>query len=93
MPYIYDDLVLRQLGEHGIRPGADTRPSIVRAYLNDLYRYELRRLKVRLLRSEFPRASYFHRVVALRMRYPLLSIPERQWMAPGSTDPGEPPVC
>ncbi len=72
MPNRYRDDVLRQLVEHGIRPVPTTSPALVRAYLNDLYRYELRQLKHRLLAS-FLKSAYFGLVVELRMRYPLLS--------------------
>ena len=34
--------------------------------MNDLYRYEIRRLRDSLLRGDFPRHAYFDRVVALR---------------------------
>ncbi len=79
MSYTYRDEVLRQLAGHGVRPDANTPPSLVRSFLNDLYRYELRRLKNRLLRREFPKPAYFGLVVELRMRYPLLSIPITRW--------------
>jgi hypothetical protein len=51
----------------------------VRAALNDLYRYELRVLRARLLRGEFPRASYYARVVEIRKRYRIMSVPLAEW--------------
>ncbi len=75
----YRPEVLEQLSLHGIRPGPSTSPELVRDYLSDLYRYEIRRLKGRLLRGEFPKTEYLPRVVQLRVKYRLLSIPTRLW--------------
>ncbi len=80
MLYAYRREVLDELADHGIRPTASTPPALVRDYLSDLYRYEIRRLKRRLLRGEFPKEEYLSRVVELRIRYPLLSIPVQLWM-------------
>ena len=71
--------ILDQLALHGIRPRPSTSPDFVRDYLSDLYRYEIRRLKKRLQRGEFPQTDYLSRVVQLRVKYPLLSIPTRLW--------------
>jgi hypothetical protein len=46
----------------------------VREYVNDLYRYEIRRLRDRLLRGEFPKNNYFDRVVLLRNKYSVLAL-------------------
>lgn len=76
----YRPEVLEQLALHGIRPGPATPPALIRGYLSALYRYEIRRLKGRLLRGEFPRHEYLSRVVHLRLKYPLLSIPTDRWL-------------
>ena len=76
----YRPEVLEQLAGHGIRPKPSTPPDIIRDYLGDLYRYEIRRLKRRLLRGEFPKHEYLSRVVHLRLKYPLLSIPTHLWL-------------
>jgi hypothetical protein len=76
----YRPEVLEQLAIHGIRPEPSTRPDFIRGYLSQLYRYEIRRLKGRLLRGEFPKEEYLARVVQLRVQYPLLSIPPRLWV-------------
>jgi hypothetical protein len=68
------------LAGHGLRPGPDTPPRIVREGLSDLYRYEIRRLKQCLLAGEFPKADYIDRVIDLRRRYWLLSIPIERWV-------------
>ena len=72
MPYKPD--VLARLETHGIRPRPTTRPELVREFVNDLYCYELRRLRAQLLRNEFPKNTYAARVVALRDRYSVLAL-------------------
>ncbi len=79
----YRPEVLEELAAHGIVPKPSTPPQFIRDYLSDLYRYEIRRLKRRLLAGEFPRDQYNARVVELRIRYPLLSVPVERWMVPG----------
>jgi len=78
--YRYHPWVLEALAVHGARPTAATAPELVRDFVNDLYRYELRRLRAELLAGAFPKPEYFGRVVALRRRYPLLSLKPRQWL-------------
>jgi hypothetical protein len=68
------------LAGHGLQPGPGTRPAVVRQALSDLYRYEIRRLKGRLLAVEFPKTEYIDRVIELRRRYWLLSIPVERWV-------------
>jgi hypothetical protein len=77
--FAYRPDILEALEGHGVRPRETTSPALVRDYVNDLYRYEIRRLKARLLRGEFPQAEYFGRVVLLRRRYPVLSVAVSQW--------------
>lgn len=80
MTYAYRRLVLDQLERHGVRPTSATPPELVHEFVSDLYRYELRALRARLIRGEFPKAQYFGRVVDLRNRYPLLSLKPSQWL-------------
>ena len=61
-------------------PAAHTPPELVRGFINDLYRHELRRLRDRLLNKEFPKHEYLDRVVAVRDRYRVLSLKPRQWL-------------
>ena len=77
--YTYRPAVLEALLGHGVRPLPTTPPSLLREYLNDLYRYELRQLRSRLIAGEFPKREYASRVIALRARYPLLSLPTSAW--------------
>jgi len=74
MEYRYRADVLERLESHGIRPRPTTRPEVVREFVNDLYRYEIRALRDRLLRGEFPRNTYLDRVVTLRNKYSVLAL-------------------
>ena len=75
----YKREVLDQLASHGIRPTPETPPERVREFLNDLYRYELRRLRDRLLRREIQKPGYYGHVVDVRRRYSLLAVKIWQW--------------
>ena len=72
-------IVLEALAGHGLRPKADTTVDVLRAQVSDLYRYEIRRLRGRLLAGEVAKASYADAVRTLRLRYLLLSLPKEQW--------------
>jgi hypothetical protein len=76
----YAPEALAILAEHGLQPGPATPPRLVRAALNDLYRYEIRRLKRRLLAGEFTRERYPELVIELRKQYWLLSVPVDRWV-------------
>ncbi len=80
MIYEYAPEALEVLAGHGLRPGAGTPPALVREALNDLYRYEIRRLRRRLLDGEIPKAAYSDHVIGLRKQYWLLSIPVARWV-------------
>jgi hypothetical protein len=77
--YQYRPEVIEALGRHGLAPRADTPPQFLRDALNDLYRYEIRRLRQRLLRKDFPKSEYVPKVVGLRAKYLLLSMPTAEW--------------
>jgi hypothetical protein len=85
MAYRYRPEVLEALARHGVRPAETTPPGRVRGHLNDLYRYEIRRLRARLLRGEVAKSDYIGEVVALRGRYMLLSMPIAEWTLEEST--------
>ena len=74
MVYRYRTNVLERLEAHGIRPRTNTRPELVREFVNDLYRYEIRKLRDRLRRGEFSKDTYFDRVVLLRNQYSVLAL-------------------
>jgi hypothetical protein len=72
--YRYRADVLDQLWRYGIQPTSSTRPEVVHEFISDLYRFELRRLRDRLVRKEIPKVGYYDRVVELRRKYPLVSL-------------------
>ena len=83
--YDYRPEVLEALRAHGVVPTGRTRPELVHEFVGDLYRYEIRRLRARLLAGEFPRKEYAGRVIALRVRYPLLSMRAEEWLRTGES--------
>jgi hypothetical protein len=72
--------VLAALEQHGVIPTRHTPPERARDYVRDLYKYELRLLRGRYLRQEFPKGEYHRRVAELRDRYPVLALIARQWL-------------
>jgi hypothetical protein len=74
MTFTYRPDVLAALQVHGVKPTPHTRPELVREYVRDLYKFEIRRLRGRYLRREFPKAEYSERVDALRRQYPVLAL-------------------
>jgi hypothetical protein len=76
----YRDDVLAELWKYGVRPTERTPPELVRAFINNLYRHELRRLRDRLLKKDFPKDQYLDRVVAVRERYRVLALRPREWL-------------
>jgi hypothetical protein len=72
--FVYRTDVLAALLVHGIRPTPHTPPQLVRDYLRDLYKYEIRRLRERYLRREFAKIEYSARVDQLRRQYPVLAL-------------------
>jgi hypothetical protein len=76
----YREAVIEELSRHGVRPAADTRPELVREYVNDLYLYEIRTLRARMQAGRIPKNEYAAHVLELRKRYPLLSLPLVHWI-------------
>jgi hypothetical protein len=72
--------VLEALAEHGLRPRDDTPLALLREQINDLYRLEIRKLRDECRAGAFPMTELAPRVVQLRRRYLLLSIPTAQWV-------------
>lgn len=81
-PYRYREDVLTELLRHGLRPSTPTAPQFLRDAVRDLYLFEIRRLRDRLRAGAFPKTDYARRVVELRGRYVLLSIPLEEWLEP-----------
>ena len=71
--------ILEALAGHGLCPQPGTSPARLREQINDLYRFEIRKLRDRCRAGEFPVSELAPRVVELRKRYVLLSIPIAQW--------------
>lgn len=71
------------LATHGLAPRPDTEPARLREQINDLYRVEIRRLRDQCRAGVFPIPELPVRVVALRSRYLLLSIPVGRWTEEG----------
>jgi hypothetical protein len=82
MLYAWDPDMLQALAVLGVRPGPRTSPVLVKDYVSQLYRYELRRLRDRLVGGEIAKADYKQFIIGLRPRYWMLSIPESRWADP-----------
>jgi hypothetical protein len=76
----YRPIVLEQLLVHGVRPTEETSPELVRAFVRDLYKYEIRCLRERYLSGAFPKIEYAGRVDDLRRRYPVLALQPREFL-------------
>ena len=81
-PIRYRPDVLEQLLVHGVRPREHTRPELVRDFVRDLYKYQIRALRDRYVRGEFPKLEYAARVDALRRQYPVLALYAREFLDP-----------
>ena len=77
--YTYRVEVLEELGRHGLHPRSDTPPQQLRDAIRELYKHEIKVLKAKLLAREFAKGEYAGRVIELRKRYLLLSIPMELW--------------
>jgi hypothetical protein len=77
--WLYPPELVDALAGFGLAPTSATPPVVVRDQLNDLYRYELRRMRTRLLAGEIPRPEYVDRVVALRKHFWPLTLPLPAW--------------
>lgn len=75
----YQPAILEELATHGLAPRADTSPERLRDQVRDLYRIEIRKLRDRCRAGEFSTRELPARVVELRKRYILLSIPLVRW--------------
>ena len=71
---------MEELKRHGLAPKPGTSPELLREQINDLYRYEIRKLRDRCRAGEFTTKELPGHVIELRRRYLLLSIPASQWV-------------
>jgi len=79
MSWTYPSELIEALPRFGLAPRPDTSPRLVRDQLSDLYRYEIRVLRDRLLAKEFPKTDYIGHVIALRKKYWPLALTPEQW--------------
>ena len=80
MPGRFTPEVIEELERHGLSPKPDTPAELLREQINDLYRFEIRKLRDRCRAGEFSTRELPGHVVELRRRYLLLSIPTAQWV-------------
>lgn len=77
--YIYPPELSDALLSLGLAPTPETPPALVREQVDDLYKIELRALRGRLLMGEFDRPGYLERIIALRKKYWMLTLPLAAW--------------
>jgi hypothetical protein len=82
--YRYDSRILDALAAHGLVPQSGTPPGVLRDAVRDLYKFEIRRLRGDLLAGRVEKRDYADRVVSLRRKYPILSIPVELWLVSGT---------
>ncbi len=75
----YRPEIVAELATHGLAPRPDTTPERLREQVSDLYRIEIRKLRDRCRAGDFSTRELPGRVVELRKRYVLLSIPTSRW--------------
>ena len=71
--------MLEALARCGIVPRDETSPEFIREHLNDLYRYELRRLRDNHRAGRISKADYIPHVLELRKKYWMLSVRTDKW--------------
>lgn len=80
MEFKYRKSVLNELARHGIIPRSTTPPAFVHEFVNELYVYEIRRLREQMRGGLIHKDGYVNRVEELRKRYPILSLPVGYWI-------------
>lgn len=75
----YPPELVALLEAHGISPTPDTHPRMVRDYLSDLYRVEIRKLRDDHRAGKVRKADYIPRVIELRKKYVSLSLTPAGW--------------
>ena len=77
--FVYPPEFVAALAGLGLAPTTETPPSLVRAAVNDLYRYELRAARDRLRAGGIEKSAYLEVVVGLRKKYWVLTLPLQAW--------------
>jgi hypothetical protein len=75
----YPSELVEALLRFGLAPAPHTPPRFVRDQLSDQYRYEIRRLRDKLLGGVIPKPDYAGHVIALRKKYWPLSLTPDDW--------------
>jgi hypothetical protein len=78
-PWTYPPELRDALRSLGISPTPRTPPALARGAADDLYRYELRRLRDRMRAGGIPRPAFLDLVIALRRKYWMLTLPLSAW--------------
>jgi hypothetical protein len=81
--FVYRADVVEELARHGLKPLPATSPQQLRDAVRDLYKYEIRLLRDAYRAGRFPKREFAGRVVQLRMRYQILSLPMELWLERG----------
>jgi hypothetical protein len=76
----YRDDVLAECRKYGVFPTEHTPPELARGFLNELYKFELRKLRARYMRKEFLKQEYHRHVIVIRDKYPVLALTPSQWL-------------
>ena len=79
MSWTYPPELLAALATIGFAPTDRTPPALARDAVDDLYKYELRRLRDRLRGGDVERSNYLAHVIALRKKYWVLTLPLPAW--------------
>ena len=79
MAWTYPPELLTALASLGLAPNGRTPPAFAREAVDELYKYELRRVRDRLRAGEVDRSDYLARVIALRKKYWVLTLPLPAW--------------
>jgi len=79
MSWTYPPELLAGLAPLGIAPTDRTPPRLARDAVDELYKYELRRLRGQLRSGDVERSNYLARVIALRKKYWVLTLPLPAW--------------
>jgi hypothetical protein len=81
MTFNYRADVLAECHKHGVFPTEQTPPELARGFINEIYKFELRKLRDRYIRGEFPKLEYHQRVIQIREKYPVLALVPQLWLA------------
>lgn len=77
--WTYPPELLAALPSFGLNPTPETHPVLVRDALSELYRYEIRNLRQRLLDGHIAKPDYRAHVIALRKKYWPLALQPMHW--------------